>query len=64
MLQKNKIPLSELKSIFQGKVLPCDLAAENNVKIFANGLLIAKGNIIWIEDRLGVEITYLFHNEK
>lgn len=64
ILQKNKIPLSELESIFQGKVLPCDLAAENNIKIVANGVLIAKGNIIWIEDRLGVEITHLFHNEK
>lgn len=62
ILQK-KIPLSELESIFQGKVLSCDLAAENNVKIVANGVLIAKGNIIWIEDRLGVEITHLFHNE-
>lgn len=64
ILQKNKIPLSELESIFQGKVLPCDLAAENNIKIVANGVLIAKGNIIWIEDILGVEITHLFHNEK
>lgn len=64
ILQKNKIPLSELESIFQGKVLPCDLAAENNVKIVANGVLIAKGNIICIEDRLGIEITHLFHNEK
>ncbi|HGJ5855422.1 FliM/FliN family flagellar motor switch protein [Arsenophonus nasoniae] len=64
ILQKRKIPLLELENIFQGKVLPCDLAAENNVKIVANGVLIAKGNIIWIEDRLGVEITHLFHNEK
>lgn len=64
ILQKNKIPLSELESIFEGKVLPCDLAAENNIKIVANGVLIAKGNIIWIEDRLGVEITHLFHNGK
>ncbi|MFS1563416.1 MAG: FliM/FliN family flagellar motor switch protein [Candidatus Arsenophonus phytopathogenicus] len=64
ILQKNKIPLLELESIFQGKVLPCDLAAENNIKIVANGVLIAKGKIIWIENRLGVEITDLFHNEK
>ncbi|HGJ5877206.1 MAG TPA: FliM/FliN family flagellar motor switch protein [Arsenophonus sp.] len=64
ILQRSKIPLSELENIFQGKVLPCDLAVENNVEIVANGILIAKGNIIWVEDRLGVEITDLFHNEK
>lgn len=60
VLQQSKISIAELESLYQGKVMPCDLEAEKNVLIMANGVAIARGEVIWIEDRMGIDIKDIY----
>ncbi len=60
VLQQSRISIDELESLYQGMVLPCDPEAEKNITITANGIAIARGEVVWIEDRLGVEIKELY----
>ncbi|QIX96591.1 FliM/FliN family flagellar motor switch protein [Cedecea sp. FDAARGOS_727] len=60
VLQQNRIAIDELESLYQGMVLPCDPDAEKNITITANGVAIARGEVVWIEDRLGVEVKELY----
>ena len=56
VLQQSVITLSELESFYQGQILPCQLNVEKNILIQANGLTIAYGELIWIDDCPGVII--------
>ena len=60
-LQKTVLTVQDLESLSQGYVFLCDPEAERKVIISGNGLALAQGELIWIEDRLGVEITRLYH---
>lgn len=60
VLQQKKLSISQLESLYQGEVLPCQIDAEKNVTITANGAAIARGELVWIEDRMGVEIKELY----
>ena len=60
ILQKNRISIDELESLYQGAVLPCHQDAEKNIIVTANGVAIARGEVVWVEDRLGVEIKELY----
>lgn len=56
ILQQSVITLSELESLYQGQILPCQMNVEKNIQIQANGLTIAHGELIWIDDCPGVII--------
>ncbi|WP_279051169.1 FliM/FliN family flagellar motor switch protein [Cedecea davisae] len=60
VLQQTRISIDELESLYQGKVLPCQPDAEKNVTITANGVAIARGEVVWVEDRLGIEVKELY----
>jgi type III secretion protein Q len=56
VLQQEKVPLEMLDSLYRGKIITCRSDAEHNVIINVNGMSIAKGELVWVEDRMGVEI--------
>lgn len=60
VLQQKRVSISQLGSLYQGEVLPCQIDAEKNVIVTANGTAIARGELVWIEDRMGVEIKELY----
>lgn len=60
ILQQSRISIDELESLYQGMILPCEPDAEKNITITANGVAIARGEVVWIEDRLGVEVKALY----
>lgn len=60
ILQRSRLSVEELESLYQGCVLPCHLEAENNILITANDVPIAKGEMVWIEDRMGIEIKDIY----
>lgn len=59
ILQRRHLTIGELQQLYAGKVLEMDPSGEKNIEIRANGHLIAKGELVQLEDRLGVEITGL-----
>ena len=49
--------LAELLSLSEGSVVELDRAANELLDIYANGTLIAKGEIVSIDDRYGIQIA-------
>lgn len=60
VLQQSTLTIAELESFYQGQVIPCHPDAEQNISIIANGVPVAKGELVWIEDRLGIEIKDIY----
>lgn len=60
VLQQSTLTIAELESFYQGQVIPCHPDAEQNVLIIANGTPVAKGELVWVEDRLGIEIKDIY----
>ncbi|QJU42320.1 FliM/FliN family flagellar motor switch protein [Serratia marcescens] len=60
-LQQATLTVQDLEALSQGHVFYCDEKAEKKIIISGNGLALAEGELIWIEDRLGVEVTRLYH---
>ena len=59
IIQKTSISINELESFYQGQVIPCVPDTHKNIIIEANGTSIAQGEIVWVEDRIGIEIKKL-----
>lgn len=61
VLQRSTASLQALEGFYQGEILPCNLDAEKNIEITANGAVVARGELVWFEERFGVEIKELCH---
>ncbi|MGG7669861.1 FliM/FliN family flagellar motor switch protein [Yersinia sp. J1] len=60
-LQQTQVTVEELELLYKGHIFTCDPDAEKKIIISGNGLALARGELVWIEDRLGVEITEIYH---
>lgn len=56
ILQRRYLSLGEIQQFRQGKVLELDPEGEKHIEIRANGHLLALGELVQLEDRLGVEL--------
>lgn len=52
-----KLPMREVLQLNIGSVIQLDKAADAPVELSVNGKLIARGEVVVIEDRYGVKIT-------
>ena len=52
-----KLPLREVLQLTIGSVIQLDKPADAPVELSVNGKLIARGEVVVIEDRYGVKIT-------
>ncbi|EDS3841748.1 YscQ/HrcQ family type III secretion apparatus protein [Citrobacter portucalensis] len=57
VLYRSQFSLSGLKSLYRGKILHLPKDVERYVEIRVNGSLIGRGELIQLNDSLGVEIT-------
>ncbi len=57
VLGKTSIPIFQLLKIGRGAVIELDQAINDPIEIRVNNRLIAHGEIVVVEDRLGVSIT-------
>ncbi len=57
VLGKVSIPIFQLLKMGRGAVIVLDRAPEDPIEILANNHLIARGDIVIVEDRIGVCIT-------
>ena len=56
-LGRCKMRLSELLKLGNGAVVELDRRAGSPVDLFVNGRLIARGEIVAVDDRFGVRVT-------
>lgn len=60
VLQEQMMTVAELGQFYQGQVLPLAASAEQSIVVRANGVMLAKGELVQLEDSLGVELTTLY----
>ena len=56
--------LAELLSIDEGSVIELDRAATDLLDIYANGTLIAKGEIVSVDGRYGIQVSEVVAPER
>lgn len=59
ILQRRFMSVREVQALFSGQVLEMDPACEQKIELRSNGHLLARGELVQLEDRLGVEIMEL-----
>ncbi|WP_170975410.1 type III secretion system cytoplasmic ring protein SctQ [Martelella alba] len=60
ILQRRFLSIGELQQLYAGKVLELEPGVEKRIEIRANGRLLARGELVQLEDRLGVEVSDLY----
>ena len=60
---KTRRKMKEILSFTQGTVIPIDKQAGAPVDIIVNGQLIARGDVVVIDDNFGVRITELVNRD-
>lgn len=60
ILDQKKIKLGELESLTEGKRLPISPESYKSIEIEANGVAIAKGEIVIVDDTMAVEVTAIY----
>ncbi len=55
-----RMPMREVLQLAIGSVIQLDKVADAPVDIFVNRKLIAKGEVVVVEDRFGIKVTEIF----
>ena len=58
-LGTTQLPMKDVLELGEGSVITLDKEADAPVELFINGRLIARGEVVVIEDRFGIKITEL-----
>lgn len=61
IIHQQTLTLEELRALTPGSVLGTGSAGENSILIRANGALIARGELVWVNEQLSVEIQTLYN---
>lgn len=54
-----KLPMGEVLKLMSGSVVQLEKAAEEPVELYVNGKLLARGEVIVVDNRFGIKITEL-----
>ncbi|WP_430512582.1 FliM/FliN family flagellar motor switch protein [Pannonibacter phragmitetus] len=57
VLGTTRMPVHQLLRMGRGAVIDLDVAEEDDVKIYANNTLVAKGQVVLLGERIGISIT-------
>ncbi|HMB75195.1 MAG TPA: flagellar motor switch protein FliN [Kiloniellaceae bacterium] len=64
VLGKAKMPVSELLQLGRGAVVELDRKVGEAVEIYVNDRLVARGEVVVVEDRLGVTMTEILQSAR
>ena len=64
ILGRAKMPVSELLELDVGNVLELDRKVGEAVDIYVNSRLVARGEVVLVEEKLGVTMTEIIKSEK
>jgi type III secretion protein Q len=63
VLQQNKMTIGQLGQLHAGQLISLASDAEKQVLVLANGAVLGRGELVQLEDRLGVEVIELYGGE-
>jgi len=58
-LGKKRLKISELMELKKGAVVPLDSVAGEPLEVFVNDTLLAKGDIVLIDEKYGIKLTHI-----
>jgi len=64
VLGRTRMEVSDLLKIGRGSVVELDRAVGEAIDIFVNDRLVARGEVVLVEERLGVTLTEIFKAER
>lgn len=64
VLGKTTMAVSSLLKLGRGAVVPLDRKVGEAIDIYVNNRLVARGEVVVVEDRLGVTMTEIFKTDK
>lgn len=56
-LGSTQLPMKDVLELAEGSVITLDKEADAPVELFVNSRLIARGEVVVVEDRFGIKIT-------
>ncbi len=56
-LGSTQLPMKEVLELAEGSVITLDKEADAPVELYVNSRLIARGEVVVVEDRFGIKIT-------
>ncbi|HHC08795.1 MAG TPA: flagellar motor switch protein FliN [Actinobacteria bacterium] len=56
-LGRAELRVRELLSLVEGSIVELDRPADSEVAVYVNGTLVARGEVVVVDDELGVRIT-------
>lgn len=59
VLGNSNMPVHQVLRLGRGAIIELDAAEDDEVKILANGMAVAKGNVVVNGSRIAVEVTQL-----
>jgi len=63
VLGSSRMPIGDLLRLGPGAVLELDRKVGEAIDIFVNNRLVARGEVVLVEDRLGVTMTEIIKND-
>jgi flagellar motor switch protein FliN len=63
VLGSTRMPIGDLLRLAPGAVLEIDRKVGEAIDIFVNNRLVARGEVVLVEDRLGVTMTEIIKND-
>lgn len=57
VLGENEMPVHQLLRMGRGAVIDLDVTEDDDVRIYANQTLVAKGQVVMLGERIGISIT-------
>ena len=64
ILGKTSMQVSQLLKLGRGAVIELDRKVGEPIDIFVNNRLVARGEVVVVEDRIGVTMTEIIKNDK
>jgi len=58
-LGKKRLKISELMELKKGAVVPLDSVAGEPLEVFVNDTLLARGDIVLIDEKYGIKLTHI-----
>jgi flagellar motor switch protein FliN len=63
VLGNTRMPVGDLLKLVPGNVLPLDRKVGEAIDVYVNNRLVARGEVVLVEDRLGVTMTEIIKVE-
>lgn len=62
-LGRSELPIKKVLELTRGSIVELDKVAGEPVELYANGKLVAHGEVVVIEDNFGLRITSIYESE-